>query len=208
MELSVFNIAGQATSKKVTLSEEVFGIEPNNHVMWLDVKQYLANQRQGTHKSKERWEVSRSTRKLVRQKGTGGARHGSFKANIFKGGARTFGPQPRDYSFKINKKVKGLARKSALATKAKDGVLSVIENFTFDSPKTKQYITLLNAFSLNGTKTLLVLSGDDSNVYLSARNLPKANVLTADQLTTYAVLNADRLLVTEGAIARIEALLN
>ncbi len=208
MELSVFNIQGQDTGKKVTLSDGVFGIEPNEHVMWLDVKQYLANQRQGTHKSKERWEVARSTRKLMRQKGTGGARHGSFKANIFKGGARVFGPKPRDYSFKLNKKVKSLARKSALASKAKEGVVTVVENFTFEGPKTKQYISVLNALQIAETKTLLVLPTADNNVFLSARNLPKANVLPADQLTTYALLNADRVIIAEGAVEKIEALLN
>lgn len=207
MELAVFNSSGKETGKKVSLPEDIFGIEPNEHVMWLDVKQYLANQRQGTHKTKERWEVSRSTRKLVRQKGTGGARHGSFKANIFKGGARTFGPQPRDYSFKLNKKVKSLARKSALSAKAKDGVVMVVENFQFDAPKTKSYLNLLNAFNVADSKTLLVVAELNDNVVLSARNLPKAKVMLADQLTTYAILHADRIMLAEGSVEKLESLL-
>ncbi|MBC7890862.1 MAG: 50S ribosomal protein L4 [Sphingobacteriaceae bacterium] len=208
MELSVFNISGSETGKKVTLSDEVFGIEPNEHVMYLDVKQYLANQRQGTHKAKERAEVSRSTRKIKRQKGTGGARAGSLKSPLFKGGGRIFGPRPRDYSFKLNKKVKTLARQSALASKAQEGVLTVIEDFSFDSPKTKSYLSLLNAFSLADTKTLLVLSEANQNVVLSSRNLQKAQVATAEQLNTYTLLNADRVLISEGAVSKIESLFN
>lgn len=208
MELSVFNISGSETGKKVTLSDEVFGIEPNEHVMYLDVKQYLANQRQGTHKAKERAEVSRSTRKIKRQKGTGGARAGSLKSPLFKGGGRIFGPRPRDYSFKLNKKVKSLARQSALASKAREGVVMVVEGFNFDTPKTKQYVSLLNAFSLTDTKTLLVLPETNQNVLLSSRNLQKAQVATPEQLTTYNVLNADRVLIIEGAISKIESLFN
>lgn len=208
MELSVYNIQGQETGKKVTLSDDVFGIEPNEHVMYLDVKLYLANQRQGTHKAKERAEVSRSTRKLKRQKGTGGARAGSMKSPLFKGGGRIFGPRQRDYGFKLNRKEKALARKSALASKAKDGVLTVVENFSFDAPKTKNYLAMLNAFSVANTKTLLILGEQNANVLLSGRNIPKANIAVADQVTTYDVLNADKVLLSEGAISKIESLLN
>jgi large subunit ribosomal protein L4 len=208
MELSVFNTQGQETGKTITLSDEIFGIEPNEHVMWLDVKQYLANKRQGTHKSKERAEISRSTRKIKRQKGTGGARAGSLKSPLFKGGGRVFGPRPRDYGFKVNKKEKALARKSALASKAKDGVVSVLEDFTFNAPKTKDFLALLNAFSLANTKTLLVLADVNDNVFLSGRNLQKANVVTATQITTYDVLNADKVLIIESAVSKIESLLN
>lgn len=208
MELSVFNISGIETGKKVTLSDEVFGIAPNEHAMYLDVKQYLANQRQGTHKSKERAEVSHSTRKIKRQKGTGGARAGSIKSPLFKGGGRIFGPRPRDYYFKLNKKVKTLARQSALASKAQEGVLMVVEDFSFDAPRTKSFVSLLNAFSLSDTKILLVLSEANQNVILSGRNLQKTKIATPEQLTTYNVLNADRLLVSEGAVAKIESLFN
>lgn len=208
MELSVYNIQGQETGKKVALSDDVFGIEPNEHVMYLDVKLYLANQRQGTHKAKERAEVSRSTRKLKRQKGTGGARAGSMKSPLFKGGGRIFGPRQRDYGFKLNRKEKALARKSALASKAKDGVLTVVENFSFDAPKTKNYLAMLNAFSVANTKTLLILGEQNANVLLSGRNIPKANIAVADQVTTYDVLNADKVLLSEGAISKIESLLN
>jgi large subunit ribosomal protein L4 len=208
MELSVFNTQGQETGKTITLSDEIFGIEPNEHVMWLDVKLHLANKRQGTHKSKERAEISRSTRKIKRQKGTGGARAGSLKSPLFKGGGRVFGPRPRDYGFKVNKKEKVLARKSALASKAKDGVVSVLEDFTFNAPKTKDFLALLNAFSLANTKTLLVLADVNDNVFLSGRNLQKANVVTATQITTYDVLNADKVLIIESAVSKIESLLN
>ncbi|MCY7351887.1 MAG: 50S ribosomal protein L4 [Cytophagaceae bacterium] len=208
MELSVFNISGSETGKKVTLSDEVFGIAPNEHAMYLDVKQYLANQRQGTHKSKERAEVSHSTRKIKRQKGTGGARAGSIKSPLFKGGGRIFGPRPRDYSFKLNKKVKTLARQSALASKAQEGVLTVLEDFSFDAPRTKSFVSLLNAFSLSDTKILLVLAEANQNVILSGRNLKKTRIATAEQLTTYNVLNADRVLISEGAVSKIELLFN
>lgn len=208
MELSVFNIQGQETGKVANLSDDVFGIDPNQHVMYLDVKLYLANQRQGTHKAKERAEVARSTRKLKRQKGTGGARAGSMKSPVFKGGGRIFGPRPRDYGFKLNRKEKSLARKSALAAKAQGGVLTIVEDFSFETPKTKSYIEVMNAFSLTNTKTLLILGDENKNVTLSSRNLQKANVTTADLMTTYDVLNADRVLVSEGAISKIESLLN
>lgn len=208
MELSVYNIQGQETGKKVTLSDDVFGIEPNEHVMYLDVKLYLANQRQGTHKAKERAEVSRSTRKLKRQKGTGGARAGSMKSPLFKGGGRIFGPRQRDYGFKLNRKEKALARKSALAVKVKGGVLTVVEDFSFDAPKTKTYAAMLSAFQMLNTKTLLILGDQNQNVLLSGRNIPKVNITAVDQITTYDVLNAERVLVSEGAITKIESLLN
>ncbi len=208
MELSVINIKGEDTGKKVTLSEEIFGIEPNEHAVYLDVKQYLANQRQGTHKSKERAEVNYSTRKLKRQKGTGGARAGSRKSPVFVGGGRIFGPRPRDYGFKLNKKVKVLARKSALAAKANADSVSIMEEFTFDAPKTKSYLNILNALSLTGKKTLLILAAADENVYLSGRNIPKTKIVTADMVNTYDLMNADRLLISEPALSVLENLLN
>lgn len=205
MELSVLNIQGKETGKKVTLSDEIFGIEPNEHVVWLDVKQFLANKRQGTHKAKERAEVSRSTRKLKRQKGTGGARAGSMKSPLFKGGGRVFGPVPRDYSFKLNKKVKSLARQSAFAAKAQAGEVSVLEDFSFEAPKTKAFLSILNALSLVDTKTLLILSEENQNIYLSGRNLPKTKVVSAGQVNTYDLVNATRLIIAEGAVAKIES---
>ncbi|MDF7821988.1 50S ribosomal protein L4 [Runella sp. MFBS21] len=208
MELSVLDIKGKDTGKKVALADEVFGIEPNEHVVYLDVKQYLANQRQGTHKSKERGEVSYSTKKIKRQKGTGGARAGSIKSPVFVGGGRVFGPRPRDYSFKLNKKVKVLARKSVLSAKAKANGISVIEDFTFEAPKTKQYLALLSAFSLSNKKTLLILPANDKNVYLSGRNIPKVNITTADEVNTYDLINAEVLLISETAVSKLENLLN
>jgi large subunit ribosomal protein L4 len=208
MEISIINIKGEDTGKKATLSDDVFGIEPNQHVLYLDVKQYLANQRQGTHKSKERAEIAHSTRKIKKQKGTGGARAGSIKSPLFIGGGRVFGPRPRDYSFKINKKVKALARKSALSAKLQDNSISVIEDFTFNSPQTKQYLSVLSALSLIGKKTLLILPAQDNNVYLSGRNIPKTNIKTADEVNTYDMLNADILLISETAIPKLENLLN
>ena len=208
MELSVLNIKGEDTGKKVKVSEEVFGIEPNTHAIYLDVKLYLANQRQGTHKSKERAEVSLSTRKLKRQKGTGGARAGSMKSPVFVGGGRIFGPRPRTYGFKLNKKVKELARRSALSVKAASSAISVLEAFTFDAPKTKSYLNVLNSLSLANTKTLLILPEIDNNVYLSSRNIPKAKVTTVDSVNTYDLMNADRLLISESAISILETQLN
>jgi large subunit ribosomal protein L4 len=208
MELSVINIKGEDTGKKITLSEDIFGIEPNEHAVYLDVKQYLANQRQGTHKAKERAEVNYSTRKLKRQKGTGGARAGSRKSPVFVGGGRIFGPRPRDYGFKVNKKVKVLARKSVLAAKANDNSVSIVEAFTFDAPKTKSYLEVLNALSLTGKKTLLILAEADKNVYLSGRNIPKTKISTADMVNTYDLLHADRLLISEPALSVLETLLN
>jgi large subunit ribosomal protein L4 len=207
MELSVINSKGEDTGRKITLSADVFGIEPNEHVVYLDVKQYLANQRQGTHKSKQRAEVSRSTKKLFRQKGTGGARHGSAKAPTYVGGGRVFGPTPRDYSFKLNKKVKVLARKSVLSDRAASNNISVIEDFSFDAPKTKAYLTFLNALSLEGTKTLLITTESNPNVFLSSRNIPKAKVVSADQMNTYDLMGAEKLLISEGALSKIESLL-
>lgn len=208
MELSVLNIKGEDTGKKVTVSEEIFGIEPNEHAIYLDVKLYLANQRQGTHKSKERAEINHSTRKIKRQKGTGGARAGSIKSPVFVGGGRIFGPRPRNYTFKINRKVKTLARISALSAKAKIDAISVLEAFTFDAPKTKSYLTVLNSLALVNTKTLLILPEVDSNVYLSSRNIPKAKVTTVDLVNTYDLMNADRLLISESALSNLETLLN
>jgi large subunit ribosomal protein L4 len=206
MEVSVLNNTGKDTGRKVNLPDEIFGIEPNDHAIYLDVKQYLANQRQGTHKSKERGEISGSTRKLHKQKGTGGSRKGSIKNPLFKGGGRVFGPRPRDYSFKLNKKVKALARKSALAYKASNTAIAVLEDFTLDAPKTKDYLKFLQSFSAVDQKTLLVLSDVNTNVYLSSRNLPKAKVTTVNQLNTYELLYADRLFISESSLQKIEEL--
>lgn len=208
MEVSILNITGKETGKKLTLSDAVFGIEPNDHAIYLDVKQFLANQRQGTHKAKQRNEVAGSTKKLKKQKGTGGARAGSIKSPVFVGGGRIFGPQPRDYSFKLNKKVKVLARKSALAYKAKEQNISVLENFTLASPKTKEFINILEKLSLTGKKTLLILPENIPNITLSSRNITRSKVVTVDQLNTYDVLHADKLLFVEGALSKIEEFLN
>lgn len=204
MEVSVFDYTGKDTGKKVVLSDDVFGIEPNEHAVYLDVKQYLANQRQGTHKSKERAEVAFSTKKLKKQKGTGGARAGSRKSPIFKGGGRVFGPRPRDYSFKLNKKVKTLARKSVLSSKASSSAISVLADFSFDAPKTKSYVNLLSSFALTNKKTLLILPESNPNVYLSCRNIQRSKVTTVSQINTYELLNADTLLISEGALEKIE----
>jgi large subunit ribosomal protein L4 len=206
MEVSVLNNTGQDTGRKVNLPDEIFGIKPNDHAIYLDVKQYLANQRQGTHKSKERGEITGSTKKLHKQKGTGGSRKGSIKNPLYKGGGRVFGPRPRDYSFKLNKKVKALARKSALAYKASNTAIAVLEDFTLDAPKTKDYLKFLQSFSATDQKTLLVLSDVNTNVYLSSRNLPKAKVTTVNQLNTYELLYADRLFISESSLPRIEEL--
>jgi large subunit ribosomal protein L4 len=204
MEVNVLNISGEETGTKVQLSDSVFGIQPNDHAIYLDVKQYLANQRQGTHKSKQRNEIAGSTRKLYKQKGTGGARAGSVKSPLFNGGGRIFGPQPRDYSFKLNKKLKQLARKSALSYKAQDNNIVVLEDFTFDSIKTKNYVQLTADLKVADVKTLLVLGSANNNVYLSSRNLKKTKVVTADDLNTYDVLNAGKLLLTAGALKTLE----
>ena len=204
MELNVVNISGKETGAKVQLPESVFGVTPSDHAIYLDVKQYLANQRQGTHKSKQRNEIAGSTRKLYKQKGTGGARAGSIKSPLFNGGGRVFGPQPRDYSFKLNKKLKSLARKSALSYKAQDNNILVLEDFTFDTVKTKNYLNLVNALSLTGQKTLLVLPVQDNNIYLSSRNVQKVKVITADQVNTYDVLNCGKLLLTANTVKTLE----
>ena len=208
MEVSVLNINGQETGRKVTLNEAIFGIEPNDHVLYLDVKQYLANQRQGTAKSKERSEITGSTRKLIRQKGGGGARRGDIKSPVLKGGGRVFGPKPRDYSFKLNKKVKQLARRSALSYKAQENAIIVVEDFTMDAPKTKEFINITKNLKVEDKKLLLLLPEVDKNVNLSARNLKRAEVMTASALNAYKVLNADVLVVTEKSLESIDGILN
>jgi large subunit ribosomal protein L4 len=208
MEVAVIKSSGEKTSKNVNLPETVFGIEPNDHAIYLDVKSYLANQRQGTHKSKQRNEISGSSRKLKKQKGTGGARAGNIKNPQFKGGGRIFGPQPRDYSFKLNKKVKDLARKSALTYKAKDNSIAILEDFSFEAPKTKQFLSLLAALSLSDKKTLLVLPEVNKNVILSGRNIQNTKITTADQINTYDVMNADNVIFVESSITKVENLLN
>ena len=204
MEVKVLNLSGKETGAKVQLPESVFGIEPNDHAIYLDVKQFLANQRQGTHKSKQRNEIAGSTRKLYKQKGTGGARAGSVKSPLFNGGGRVFGPQPRDYSFKLNKKLKVLARYSALTYKAQDSNIIVLEDFSFDSIKTKTYIQMVADLNATDVKTLLVLPAANNNVYLSSRNLKKTKVITVDQINTYDVLNAGKLVLTTGAVKILE----
>jgi large subunit ribosomal protein L4 len=204
MEVKVLNVSGKETGAKVQLSEEIFGIEPNDHAIYLDVKQFLANQRQGTHKSKQRNEIAGSTRKLYKQKGTGGARAGSIKSPLFNGGGRVFGPQPRDYSFKLNKKLKSLARKSALAYKAKDNSVIILEDFAFDSAKTKNFVSLLSALNFSGERTLIVLPAASENIYLSSRNIQKTKVITVDQINTYDVLNAGKLVLTTGSVKTLE----
>lgn len=204
MEVNVLDISGKETGAKVQLPESIFGIEPNDHAIYLDVKQYLANQRQGTHKSKQRNEIAGSTRKLHKQKGTGGARAGNIKSPLFNGGGRIFGPQPRDYSFKLNKKLKVLARKSALSYKAKESNILVLDEINFDSIKTKNYVSLLNNLNVAQEKTLLVLPELNNNVYLSSRNLKKTKVITASELNTYDVLNAGKLLLTAAAVKTLE----
>ncbi|MDR3260521.1 MAG: 50S ribosomal protein L4 [Tannerella sp.] len=208
MELNILNIKGEDTGRTVTLNDAVFGIEPNDHAIYLDVKQHLANKRQGTHKSKERSEVSGSTRKLIRQKGGGGARRGDINSPLLVGGGRVFGPRPRDYSFKLNKKVKALARKSALSYKAKENSIVVLEDFSFEAPKTKDFVAILKGLNLENQKSLLVLPENNKFVYLSVRNLEKANVVTVSDLNTYRVLNAGNLVLTEGSVAVIEKLFN
>ena len=201
MELAVYNIKGEDTGKKVTLNDAVFAIENvNEHVVYLDVKQFLANQRQGTHKSKERSEVSGSTRKLGRQKGGGGARRGDINSPVLVGGGRVFGPRPRNYSFKINKKMKDLARKSALTSKAAGGQIIVVEDFTFEAPKTKEFVKFANNLKIADKKSLLVLAGQNKNVYLSARNIQNVNIMTASQLNTYSILNNKVIVMAESAV--------
>ncbi|MBR7027590.1 MAG: 50S ribosomal protein L4 [Bacteroidales bacterium] len=198
MKLAVYKIDGSASGKEAILDDSIFAIEPNDHAIYLDVKQYLADQRQGTHKSKERWEVSYSTKKMGRQKGGGGARHGSIKANIYVGGGRVFGPKPRDYSFKLNKKVKQLARFSALSYKAQENAITMVEPFAMEAPKTKDFIKILDAIKANGRKTLVVLPANSNNIYLSSRNLPEVKVITVDEINTYTIMNANHLVMVDG----------
>ncbi|MGQ2985555.1 50S ribosomal protein L4 [Flavobacterium sp.] len=204
MEVKVLDINGKETGRTITLSDSVFAIEPNKHAVYLDVKQYLANQRQGTHKAKERAEVTGSTRKIKKQKGTGTARAGSIKNPLFKGGGTIFGPRPRSYSFKLNKALKRLARKSAFTMKAQESSLTVVENFEFDAPSTKNFINFLKALGLDNKKSLIVLGDTNKNVYLSSRNLKASNVVTTSELSTYAILNANKLVLLEGALEGIE----
>ena len=204
MELSVLNIEGQETGKKVTLDDQIFGIEPSDHAIYLDVKQYLANQRQGTSKTKERSEITGSTRKIKRQKGTGTARAGSIKSPIFRGGGRTFGPRPRNYGFKLNKKVKQLARKSALTYKANEKSIMVVEDFNFEAPKTKEMVALKSNLQITDKKSLFVLPAENNNIYLSSRNLQDVSVVTASELSTYQILNAKAIVLLEGSVAKIE----
>ena len=208
MDINVLDIKGQETGRKVTLNENIFGIEPNDHVVYLDVKQYLADQRQGTAKSKERSEHAGSTRKLGRQKGGGGARRGDINSPVLVGGGRVFGPKPRDYRFKLNKKVKLLARKSALTYKAQENAIVVVEDFNFEAPKTKEFVNFAKNLKVDGKKVLLLLPEANNNVYLSARNLQEAEVLPAAQLNTYNVLNADVVVVTENSLKVIDSILN
>lgn len=198
MELSVYKIDGTESGKKVSLDPAVFGIEPNDHAIYLDVKQYLANQRQGTHKTKEKWEVAYSTKKVIRQKGSGGARHGSIKANIYVGGGRVFGPRPRSYSFKLNKKLKQLARYSALSYKVKEESLRFVENFSMEAPKTKEFINIIKNLKVNDRKVLFVLPVGMDNIFLSSRNLPNVKVITVNEINTYDVVNATSLILMEG----------
>ena len=207
MDIAVVKHSGENTGRKVNLSEEVFGIEPNDHAIYLDVKSILANQRQGTHKSKQRNEVSGSSRKIKKQKGTGGARAGNIKNPQFKGGGRIFGPTPRDYSFKLNKKVKDLARKSALTYKAKDNSISILEDFNFEAPNTKQYLAMLKLLALNDKKTLFILPSVNKNVVLSGRNVQNTKIIAASQINTYDVMNAEQLVLVEGSIDTINNIL-
>ena len=207
MELAVYNIKGEDTGRKVTLNDEIFAIaEPNEHAVYLDVKQYLANKRQGTHKAKERSEIAGSTKKLGRQKGGGGARHGDIKSPLFHGGGRVFGPRPRNYGFKLNKKVKALARRSALTYKAQNNQIMVIEDIKFDAPKTKEFVNITRNLKLEGQKLLLVLAGIERNLYLSLRNVPTANVVTASDINTYRVLDNRMILVTESSVEMLNNL--
>ncbi len=208
MKISVLNITGEDTGKKIELKDSIFGIEPNDHAIYLDVKRYMANKRQGTHKTKERWEIIGSTRKIKRQKGTGTARAGSIKSPVMRGGGRTFGPQPRDYSFKLNKKVKQLARKSALTYKAKDECIKVVEDFSIESPKTKEYSDILNNLQIRDEKSLIILNQINKNIYLSSRNIPGTKVVTVSDLTTYDIMNCSSLVFVESSIEVIQNMLN
>lgn len=208
MDIKVVDIKGKETSKKVTLADSIYGIEPNDHAIYLDVKQFLAANRQGTHKSKERAEITGSTRKIKKQKGTGTARAGSIKSPVFRGGGRVFGPRPRNYDFKLNTKVKRLARKSALSYKAKDGNIIVMSGLDFSAPKTKEFMTVMSSNNLAYDKVLIVLPEDNKNVYLSSRNVQGANVVTADSLNTYDIVNANKIVIADAAVEKIENILN
>lgn len=208
MQVEVLNISGKKTAKKVELADVIFGVEPSDHSIYLDVKHYLAAQRQGTHKSKERAEISRTTKKLKKQKGTGGARAGSMKSPLFIGGGRAFGPRPRDYSFKLNKKTKVVARLSALTYKAKENAITILEDFTFEAPKTSNYVDLIKNLNLSDKKTLLVLGESNNNVYLSSRNLKGTKVVKASDLNTYDIVNAETLILLESSVKVLESLLN
>jgi large subunit ribosomal protein L4 len=205
MKVAVLDINGKDTGRKAELSKEVFAIEPNNHAVYLDVKQYLANQRQGTHKAKERADISGSTRKIKKQKGTGTARAGSIKSGVFRGGGRMFGPRPRNYGFKLNKNLKRLARKSALSIKANDKAILVLEDFNFDAPKTKNFINVLKALEVENKKSLIVLGGSNNNVYLSSRNFKGSEVITSSELSTYKIMNANKVILIESALEGIES---
>lgn len=206
MEIAILNTSGQETGRNVELNEAIYAVEPNDHAIYLDVKQYLANQRQGTHKAKDRGEVSGSTRKLKRQKGTGGARAGSIKSGTIRGGGRIFGPQPRDYSFKLNKKLKELARKSALTYKAQANDIMVLEDFSFESPKTKKFVDLQNNLKINDKKSLIVLSEANKNLYLSSRNLQNVEIVTASDLSTYKIMRAKKIVLVESSVAKMDEL--
>ncbi len=208
MELAVYTIQGKETGKKARLNDAIFAIEPNDHAIYLDVKQHLANARQGTHKSKQRNEVHGSTRKLHKQKGTGGSRKGSIKNPLFRGGGRIFGPEPRDYSFKLNKKLKKLARKSALTYKAKEGSITILENFNLEAPKTKEFASILKNFGVETTKALFVIPENNRNIYISSRNIPTANVIVASELNTYEVMDADKLFILEDSLNAIDNILS
>ena len=207
MSIAVLKYSGESTGRTINLNSEVFAIEPNDHAIWLDVKSYLANQRQGTSKAKQRNEISGSSKKIKKQKGTGGARAGNIKSPLFKGGGRVFGPQPRDYSFKLNKKVKELAKRSALTYKAKDNMIAVLEDFNFEAPKTKQYQAMMKSLSLNDQKTLLVLPDANKNIVLSGRNIQNTKIVTAAQVTTFDLMNADKLILVESSISKFDNLL-
>jgi large subunit ribosomal protein L4 len=208
MQVEVLNISGKKTAKKVDLVDSIFAVEPNDHCIYLDIKQFLANQRQGTHKAKERAEINRTTKKLKRQKGTGGARAGSMKSPLFIGGGRVFGPRPHEYGFKLNKKVKSLARTSALTYKAKDNAITILEDFTFEAPKTKSFADLVKNLNLSDKKTLFVLGDTNKNVYLSSRNIQGTKVVKASDLNTYDILNAENLILAESSVKVIESILN
>ncbi len=207
MSIAVLKYSGESTGRTIDLNSEVFAIEPNDHAIWLDVKSYLANQRQGTSKAKQRNEISGSSKKIKKQKGTGGARAGNIKSPLFKGGGRVFGPQPRDYSFKLNKKVKELAKRSALTYKAKDNMIAILEDFNFEAPKTKQYQSMMKSLALNDQKTLLVLPEVNKNIVLSGRNVQNTKIVTAAQVTTFDLMNADKLILLESSISKFDNLL-